>query len=319
MSIGAFFLQNQLLFHSLIIASSFIVLVKSADLLVFGINGYAKRLGLSDYLIGLLIISLTASVPELVSALTGLLAGDEGIIFGTILGSNITGITLVLGIFAILGKKIKLENKILKGMEVIVFFLILLPFFLGVDGTLTRVDGIILILVYFAYTIFLWVREAKTGHMKKNVKVKFIWKDGLIFLLALASLILSSRWMVHSSIAVSNILNINTYIMAIVVIGIAASLPDLFVGIKAIREGEVGIGIGNALGSMIVKALLFFGILAVIRPLHVDLALITIAMGTTIAMLAFIMHLTEKGSMNWKHGIFLIVAYFAYLLAEIFK
>ena len=285
-------------------------------MLVFGIDGYAKRMGLSDYLIGLLIVSLTASVPEFVSAMTGLFAGDNGIIFGTILGSNIAGITLVLGVFALIGRKIKLVNKVLAKMEVLLFFMIMLPFFLGADGTLSRLDGIALIFAYLGYVTMLWVRERKTGHMKRDVKVKFFWKDALIFLLALSALFLSSRWLVFSSITVSNLLNIPTYVMAIVVLGIAASLPDLLVGIRGILKGDVGIGIGNSIGSMVVKALLFFGIFALIRPLPVDFGLIKISIGVTIFSLAFVMYLSERKEMNWKHGLFLLLIYIVYLLME---
>ena len=316
MSITSYFIQNPLAFHAFIILASFAVLVKSADLLVYGIDGYAKKLGLSDYLIGLLIVSLTASVPEFVSAMTGLFAEDTGIVFGTILGSNIAGITLVLGIFALIGRKIKLSNKVLSGLEVLLFFMIMLPFFLGADGNISRLDGIALILAYLGYTTMLWIKESKTGHMKKKVKFTLVWKDALIFLGALAALFLSSRWLVFSSIAASNILNIPTFVAAIVVLGIAASLPDLLVGTRALLQGDVGVGIGNSLGSMIVKSLLFIGVFALIKPLEVNFDLLKISIGVTILSLSFVMYLSEKKSMNWRHGLVLLFMYIAYLLAE---
>jgi len=199
---------------------------------------------------------------------------------------------------------------------VLLFFMIMLPFFLGVDGTLSRIDGVALIFAYLGYATWLWVRERKTGHLRKNVNVKFLWKDGLTFLLALAALFLSSRFLVFSSIEVSTAFQIPTYVMAIVVLGIAASLPDLLVGIRSILQGEVGVGVGNALGSMIVKALFFFGIFALINPLTVDLNLIKVAIVVTIISLAFVMYLTEKEKMTWKHGIILILIYIGYLVIE---
>ena len=216
--IGGLSASHPYIFLSIIIIASFIIMVKSADMLVFGIDRYAKKEGLSDYLIGLLIVSFTASVPELVSSLTGLFAGDNGIVFGTILGSNIAGLTLVLGIYALVGRKIKLYNKVLVNMEVILFFLIGIPFLLGADGELSRIDGIILIAIYFVYVMFVWMKESKTGKMKKNVKFKFIWKDALIFLLALFALFLSSRYLVFSSITVAKLINIPTFLMAIIIL-----------------------------------------------------------------------------------------------------
>jgi cation:H+ antiporter len=317
--LAQFFAQNPIMFHIIIGILSFIVMVKSADMLVFGIDKYARRTGLSDYLIGLLIVSITASTPELVSSINGLFAGDNGIIFGTILGSNLTGITLVLGIFALVGRKLKLVNKVLEKMEVLLFFMIMLPFVLGADGRLSRADGIILAAVYVGYAVKIWLRESETGHIKKDVKIKVLWKNALIFLLALAALFLSSRWLVNSSIIIAERINMPTYIMAILVLGIAASLPDLLVGIRALLEGEVGVGIGNSLGSMVVKSLLFLGIFAIIRPLPVDFNLIGIAVLATIFSLAFIMYLSEKKEMDWRHGLILLFFYIAYISAELIK
>ena len=293
-SISEFFMHNPLIFWPLVGILSFIIMVMSANELVFGIDRYAKRTGLSDYLVGLLIISMTASIPELVSSIAGIVEGDPGIIFGTILGSNLTGITLVLGIFALVGRKLKLINKVLAKMEVALFFMVMLPFVLGADDSLSRTDGIILIATYVMYAVYIWVKESETGHIKKNVKFRFLWKNALIFLLALAALLLSSRFLVHSSILISRILNIPTYIMAIIIIGIASSLPDILVGIKSIFEGETGVGIGDAFGSITVKALLFLGIFALIKPLPVDINLIIAAVLTTIFALAIVMYLSRK-------------------------
>lgn len=306
-------------FHLIIIAFSFFILVKAADMLVFGIDRYAKKEGLSDYLIGLVVVSLTASAPEFVSSITGLFAGDTGIVFGTILGSNIAGITLVLGMFAIIGRKIKLENKVLTKMEVILFFLISLPFLLGTDGYLSKVDGIVLVIIYFIYVAMLWKKEYENGKVKKNIKFTKIWEDSLIFIIAFAALVLSSRWLVFSSIQAANMLEIPTFVIAIVILGIASSLPDLFVGVRALMQGDVGVGIGGSLGSMIVKVLLFFGILAIIKPLPVDMESLMITIGVTIFSLAFVLYLSERKSMNWKHGIILIFIYFGYIIAEILR
>jgi cation:H+ antiporter len=319
MDIGLFFQQNPLMFHVLVGIASFLIMVKSADMIVFGIDKYAKKTGLSDFVIGLLIISITASVPEFVSAITGLFAGDEGIVFGTILGSNLTGITLVSGVLALVGRKLKIVNKILAKREVPLFFMIMLPFVLGADGSLSRFDGAILVLFYIIYAVKIWKRERETGHVRKSVQFKFLWKNMLIFLLALAALFLSPRWLVFSSITISEMLNIPTYIMAILVLGIASSLPDMLVGIRSLLEGEVGFGLGNTLGSLVVKSLLFLGIFALIRPLPVDFNVIGFAIFTTIFCLGIIMYISEKKEMNWRHGLLLLLIYITYISVELVR
>jgi len=311
--------SNPLVFYSIIGFASFFIMVKSADMIVYGIDRYARKTGLSDYLIGLLIISITASVPEFVSAITGLLEGDQGIVFGTILGSNLTGITLVTAVLALVGRKIKMKNKVLEKKEVPLFFMMSLPFVLGADGALSKYDGIILIAVYLIYVAAIWIREEKTGHMRENVQFKSLWKNMLIFLLALAALFLSSRWLVFSSITISKALNVPTYIMAILILGIASSLPDMLVGIRSILEGESGFGLGNTLGSIIVKSLLFLGIFALIAPLGVDFNLIGPAILATIFSLAIILHLSEKQEMTWKYGLVLLFIYITYISIELIR
>ncbi len=319
MAILDFLAANPLIFPIFVGIASFLIMVKSADMIVYGISRYAKRTGLSDYVIGLLVISFTASVPEFVSSFTGLMVGDTGIVFGTILGSNLTGITLVSGVLALVGRKLKLVNKVLEKMEVPLFFMIMLPFVLGADGLLSRFDGTILIVVYAIYAVKIWLREKETGHVRKSVQFKFLWKNMLIFLLALAALFLSSRWLVFSSISVSKILNIPTYIMAILVLGIASSLPDMLVGIRSILEGEAGFGLGNTLGSLVIKSLLFLGVFALISPLHVDFNVIGIAIITTIFCLAFILYLSEKREINWRHGLILLFIYITYISVELIR
>lgn len=319
MNLSLFIAKNPLIFHAAIILFSFIILVKSADMLVFGIDRYAKKEGLSDYFIGLIVVSITASAPEFVSGITGLFAGDNGIVFGTILGSNIAGITLVLGVFALIGRKIKLENKVLTKMEVILFFLISLPFLLGTDGELSRVDGIVLVVIFMIYAAVLWKKEVALGKVKKDVKLKKIWQDALIYILAFAALVLSSRWLVFSSIEAAKMIGLSTYIIAVAILGIASSLPDMFVGIRALLEGDVGVGIGGSLGSMIVKMLLFFGAFAIIQPLPVDMGSLMMTIGVTIFSLAIVLFLSERGEMSWKHGLFLIFIYFGYIIAEVLK
>ena len=307
-----------IVFHIIIILASLVILVKSSDLALLGIINYAKKLGLSDYLIGLIIISLGASMPELVASLMGVVANDSGIIFGTILGSNITSITLVIGIFAIVGKKLGLNPKVLEKTEIITLSTVILPFILIIDGTLSRIDAGILIALYIGYLIYVWRKEGQFGKIKKDVKIKRLYLDGIIFILALLAILLSARWLVFSSIEIASMLNISSYVIALVVIGIGASLPDLMVGLRALSSGHKEIGIGNSLGSVVVQSLLFLGILAMIKPIKISFMSIIAAEIALLVSLSFILYLTIKKSINWKHGLILIGGYIIFILFSIF-
>ena len=113
---------------------------------------------------------------------------------------NIAGIALVLGIFALVGRKISLRSKVLKDTELPIFLLSIVPFLLVADGLLSRIDGVILVLIYLAFLAGLAKKEAEIGHLKKQIQLKKIWKDALLFILALTAMLLSARWLVFSSI-----------------------------------------------------------------------------------------------------------------------
>ena len=130
MMLLSFALKYPVAFLLFIIGASFVILLKAADYLVSAVTNYAKKLGISDYLIGVIIIALGASLPELISSLMGVVANESGIIFGTIIGSNICGLTLVLGTLAMVGKKIPIKVRVLKKTGTIIFALSMLPLFL---------------------------------------------------------------------------------------------------------------------------------------------------------------------------------------------
>ena len=191
-------LAHPLLFNSVVLIASLYILFKSADLIVYGISDYAKKLGLSDAIIGLVIVAMAASAPEIISALTGFLTGQDSIGFGTIIGSNMVHAGLALGFLCVLGKKIKLEPNIFTKKRLFMWIALMLPFILvltdpllGLEPALSRIDGAIMVLAFCVYLYTLWKLEGTVGKLKKDVKFKTIWRDVAIFLGALAALLLA--------------------------------------------------------------------------------------------------------------------------------
>lgn len=308
-----------LAFHAVIILASLAIIVKAADYLIRGITDYSEDLGLSGYITGMIVVALAASIPELVSSIMGVVAEDPGIVFGTIIGSCVSGLALGLAVLAMVGRKINLKSKVLKKTEMMVFILLIIPFLLVADGVLSRIDGAILVLLYFAFTVILWKKEGELGSLKKEVKLKRIYKDALLFILALAAILLSSRWLVFSSIEASKIIGVSTYYISLIVIGIGATIPDITVGIRSIFRGNSDIGIGDVLGSELIKLLLFLGVIALIRPLSIDFSILLTAIVFIVISLGVTFYYTEKGRMNWKNGLLLLLLYFAFIIIELLK
>jgi len=309
--------QYPFLSNIIILALSFAIVIKASDLIIFGISNYAKKFGISDYLVGFLVVAFGMSLPEFMSSITGAIARDSGIIFGTILGSNIITLTLMLGIMTIAGHKINMESRLLRETGKYMIPLAVFPFLLFIDKYLSRTDGIILIFVFFIYIALLWQREGTFGKLKKDVKFRIFWKDTAIFIGSLAALLLSSRFLVFSSINIAHELKLSSYIVALTVIGIGSSIPDLMVQIKAIRTGHTHVGFGNVLGSTITKILLLLGIVALIYPVQLQISKLLIAMLFYIISIVVVLIFIRSREMDYRHGIILLVIYALFMALQV--
>jgi len=194
--------------------------------------------------------------------------------------------------------------------------LIILPLMLVMDGSLSRVDGIMLVFAFFVYILRLWKGEGQLGRIKKNVKLKNIYKDGLIFIGSLIALLLSARWLVFSSLEISKIMDISPFIIGFVVIGIGASTPEFMVQVRSVLRKKQDIVLGNVFGSLVANSALVLGITALIAPFSISFGTImNVALFMTAGVL-FILFLTGRESVNWKHGLVMIGIYAAALLFE---
>lgn len=308
-----------MIFFGLIAIASLIVVLFAADLAVSGIADYAKKLGISDFLIGFVVIGIGTSLPELVASATGASAGEGGIVLGTLFGSLIASYCLVLGIGAIINKKIEISKQIRDRNNWPILIIISLPMILGIDGTMSRIDGIILISIYFIYMYAMWRKEGTLGKLKKDVELKNLWRDGLIFIGALIALLLGARWLVYSIIIISNdILRIDSFILAITVMGIATTLPDIIVEIRSIYRGHAQLGTGNVLGTGIMNMTIILGLVTAIKPYDVNIIIALPAYFISLIVISFVLYVLHKGRFERVHGLILASVYVLFMIAQIF-
>ena len=311
-------ISNPYFFNILVIIASLFIIAKAADLLVDGIADYARTFGLSDYLVGLVVVAMAASMPEVISSLTGLAINDLGVMFGSILGTNMVHMALVVGVLVLVGgKKLDLECKLLAKKKVMIWAMLMLPFILLLDSELSRLDGIILVAAFGFYIITVWRAEGTFGKIKKQVKLESLWKDMFIFVGALVALILAGRWLVFSSTIISYNLGIPPYFLALTIIGIGSALPDFMVGFKSVLKGHTGIGIGDVLGSTVIELVLYFGIVAIVHPIKISIFTIwPVAIFLPIAI-TVMMFLMQKRMITARHGLLLVGIYAAFILVEV--
>ncbi|MBI4145837.1 sodium:calcium antiporter [Candidatus Woesearchaeota archaeon] len=312
------FLEHPLVFNLLVLAASLYILFKSADLIVDGISDYARKLGLSDAIIGLVVVAMAASAPEVISSVIGFMGGETGVGYGAIIGANMVHAAFALGIVTVLGRKIALESTIFTKRRFIMWIALMLPFVLAIDGQLSRADGIVLIGVFIAYLAQLWHQEGTLGKIKKTVKLKAIWKDAFIFLGCFVALMLSGKWLVFSAVQLSNYFNLPSYFVALTVIGIGTTIPDIAIEVKSLYKAHASIGLGDLLGSLIIELVLFFGVVSLFAPINVGMDALNAMIFLAIAI-TLMMWWMDRKYLTWKHGITFLSIYAVFLAIEIYK
>ncbi len=313
------FLAHPLAFNIPVLIASLYILFKSADLLVDGISDYAKKLGLSDAIIGMVVVAMAASAPEIISSLSGFLSGSESVGYGTIIGTNMVHAAFALGLVTLIGRKITLEPTIFTKERLPMWVALMLPFILALDGQLSRPDGAILVIAFIAYLLNLWRIEGTFGRIKKNVPLKTIWRDIVIFLGCFVALMLSGKWLVFSSVQIGRYFSVPEYFVALTIIGIGTTLPDVAVELKALGKKHAQIGLGDLLGSLIIELLLFFGLVALVKPINVNLVQAANALIFLCASLTLMMFLMNRKALTWKHGLLFVGLYIAFLAVEIWN
>lgn len=307
--------MDPLAFFFLVSIASVLILAFSSEYLVKGIVLFGEKIGISEYVIGFLVVSLATALPELLSSLQGAFLGDPGIILGTILGSNIFKLPL-LGLVIIVGKKIKTHAEDIGSAPIVTLFISLLPLLLIIDGNLTRIDGFILLLAFVLYMMNLWQSHSAMKPKKINVKLSSLIRPMLIFLGCLVALLLSSRFLVHSLTELTTLLGMSSFFIGFLVIGIGASAPELVVQLKAIVHHHQNLAFGNVLGSIVANSTLVLGIVALLFPFSMDFSIIFPSFLFLAIGLFLVLWLMMKEEVNWKHGVFLLVLYFIFLGIE---
>lgn len=303
----------------IILIASIIVLVKSADYIVRGIYNISKEFGISEYLLGFGIVALGTSLPELLTAVFGSLKRQSQLVLGNLIGANLIDVTLVLGIMAIIGKKIKIKAQMFKTFDQTLFMtlgMLALPFVLGFNGIISRIEGLILILAFGFYMFFLIKREERFIHRKYVVKSE-IYKDIILLIIGIPLLLISADYLVDSAVSFADTFNISPYIIGLAVVAIGTTIPELTVEIRSVLKKRGEIGFGDIIGSIITNISLILGIAAIINPIFITRS-IFISTWLFMVLAAFVALLfLQKKYVTWKEGVALCFIYATFLISEI--
>lgn len=264
-----------LFLNLLAILGGIAMLVWGADRFVEGAASTARRLNVSALMIGLTIISLGTSAPEILVAIEAAMNGETGLAIGNAVGSNITNITLILGVTALI-IPLTVKARIVR-IELPILLLITAATILMLsDLSLDRIDGVILLGGMMLLVIFM-VFYAKRGHADEMdiddemIHEEWTTKQSVFWLLlGLAILLGGSKLVVWGAVEVATVFGISKVVIGLTIVAIGTSLPELAASVTGALKGEHDIAIGNVVGSNMYNLLMVLGIAALIQPGGLD-------------------------------------------------
>ena len=257
-----------------------VLLVWSADWFVDGAVGVAHFFGMSTFLIGMVIVGFGTSAPEMVVSVLSALNDTPQLALGNAYGSNIANIALILGVTALIIPVVVQKQAMSRDIPILIAVTVLTVFLL-IDGNVSRMDGIVLLLAFVAIMAFNILSELRQKRKRKksavaddldaeygSAEMVSIVRSSLLLLMGLLLLIVSSRMLVWGAVNVAQALGVSDLLIGLTIVAVGTSLPELASSIAAARRGENDLAVGNVIGSNIFNTLVVVGLASVIAPIQ---------------------------------------------------
>ncbi|MCD6477633.1 MAG: calcium/sodium antiporter [Candidatus Aenigmarchaeota archaeon] len=309
-----------LLFWVLVFVVSLGVLLKSADFFTDSAEEIGLALGIPAFIVGVTIVSIGTSLPELASSIVAVLEGSSEIVSGNVVGSNITNILLVLGVSTIIAKKLTTSWELVRVDLPVLIGSALLLVATCLDGVFTFWDAVLFIIgyiIYISYTISMQKRNKREMIRSHKVIKKLRLKPILILIMSSIFIYISAKYMVESIIQVSQILKIGTEVLAATVVALGTSFPELIVSATAARKGKGAMAIGNILGSNIFNTFVVMGVPGLIGTILVPNDMIYIGLPVMLgATILYFFETQDREVTGWEGGILLLL--YAFFIMKLF-
>lgn len=308
-----------------LIILGFILLIKGADFLVDGSSQIARRFHIPEIIIGLTIVSIGTSMPELFVSSTSSLNNQSDMAIGNIIGSNLCNLLLILGLSTVIKPvKFKRETRLIE-IPMCLGITIIFIIFSNTQNKISRLEGIILIALFalfIVYTIIMARKGEKFDRDDTIVEIKgeskkiSIFKNIILIILGIIGLKIGGDLTVNNAIKVARIFNISEKVIGLTILAIGTSLPELVTSVTAAIKNNSDIAIGNIIGSNIFNILLIIGMSAIISPLSYNstynIQMLILILATIFLSLFSI--IPPKNQMTRFNGSIYLVMYIAYIV-----
>lgn len=300
----------------------FVLILVGANYMTDGCAAFAKRLGVSDFVIGLTIVSIGTSAPEFIVSLLAAIEGAPAMSIGNIVGSNIFNILMIIGIVAIL-RPIAVPKSVLTGDAVWMLVSSAAMLFVGLapelgagPRVLTRVCGLLFVL-FFALFLTQALNKPKTStDDSETIKTMPLWRSLLFLFGGLGVLVWGGEWFVDGATGLARMLGWSEALIGLTILAVGTSLPELAASITAALKGMAGLSVGTVIGSCIFNVFFVLGCAGTITPMafgNIGLIDLAVLMLSAILFLFFGFVFGNKVIKRWE-GIAMVVIYLAYMV-----
>lgn len=301
----------------LLLIIGFILLIKGADIFVEGSSNVAKVFGIPTVIIGLTLVAFGTSAPEAAVSITAAVNHSSDISISNIIGSNLFNLFCVLGITALF-RDVKANKEVIKKdyklsifSAILLLVLILTNYFLGNSLVLTRISGIVLLIVLICYLVNM-IKSVKNDE-KVVEKKKFSFKDIIMIVIGLACVVFGGDLTVDAATKIAQSWGLSERFIGLTIVAIGTSLPELCTSLVALFKGENDIAVGNVVGSNIFNILFILGASSVLSPMVINIEtlidLLILIVGSIAVLFCF-----NKFVLKREHGIGMLMFYVTYCI-----
>lgn len=308
-----------------LIVVGFALLIKGADFLVDGSSNIAKKFHIPEIIIGLTIVSIGTSMPELFVSTTSSINGYSDMSIGNIIGSNLCNLLLILGLSAMIRPiKFQRETRLIE-IPMCLVITIIFMIFCNTSGTIQKTEAIILIILFIMFIIYTIIIGKKGEQFDKDTIIAEIQTENkpipmiksiIFIILGIIGLKIGGDLTVENSLIIARQFNVSEKVIGLTILAIGTSLPELVTSVTAAIKGNSDIAIGNIIGSNIFNILFIIGVSAVISPLaynftyNIQMAILIIAM----LVLALFPVIPPKNEMSRFNGAIYLMLYLIYMM-----
>ncbi len=305
--------------QSVLLAAGFVMLVRGAGVFVDSASALASRYGIPQLVIGLTIVAMGTSMPEAAVSISAALKGSAEITIGNVMGSNILNILLILGLSALIrplavGRTtICCEVPFLAGITMLLFVQ-------GLDGVVGLSDGIVQVILFVLYLVYLLILAQKNQNQEakeepaKTTGQRSLWQMMALIVVGLVLVIFGSSMAVDAATAIARILGMSERFIGLTIVALGTSLPELFTSVSAAWKGNTDIAIGNIVGSCIFNVLFVVGISAMVVPVPFAPGFRADSLVAGAAALFLLLFSVREKSLKRWHGAALLAGYGVYFL-----